>query len=50
MTKAEQQKLKTQAKRDFIDEATVKILQSIGEHLVFETSKCAIRMNVTARA
>ena len=49
MTKAEQQKQKTQARRDFIDEATAKILQSIGEHLVFETSKCAIRMNVSGK-
>ena len=49
MTKAEQKKLATKAKNDFIDAATNVVLSSIGKHLTDRTKKCAVRMNANGR-
>ena len=49
MTKAEQKKLETKAKNDFIDAAANLVLESIGKHLTDRTEKCSIRMNMNGK-
>ena len=49
MTKAEQKKLETKARHEFIDAAAGVILTSIGKHLSDRTEKCSIRMNMNGK-
>jgi hypothetical protein len=49
MTKAEQKKLATKARNDFIDAAAALVLESIGKHLTDRTEKCSIRVNLNGK-